>query len=259
MESLKDVASKAELITFDCYGTLIDWNSGIRGVLQRVIQDCGAAGRVNVDDVLAEYQVTEASVEAATYLPYRRVLAQTLTRLAARFELVLQPQHRDLLAETLPDWRPFPDTNAALGRLKLRYRLGILSNIDRDLFAGTARHFNVAFDLVVTAEDARAYKPAHPHFLRAREWLEKGSWHGLPAHEFTGRMPVPPEPGGSLLHVAQSAYHDGIPTHQLGIPWVWINRTGTADRHGAKPVAEFPDLASFVAALLGNAETPNAR
>lgn len=239
MGSLKDIAANAELITFDCYGTLIDWNSGIRAVLRRIIDDCrrcptplgwGTNERVDVEEVLADYVATEAAIEAQAYRPYRRVLAETLMQLATRFHLQLVPEHRDLLAESLPDWVPFRDTNAALANLKQRFKLGILSNIDRDLFAQTARHFEVTFDLIVTAEDVRAYKPAHPHFLRGLEQVQPDR--------------------ARMLHVAESAYHDGIPTGQLGIPWVWVNRTGSTNRHGAMPVAEFGDLAGFITALL---------
>ena len=226
VEALKDIASRVELVTFDCYGTLIDWNTGIRGVLERIVGECGVADRVAVEDLLAAYVSTEAGVEAQAWRPYRRVQAETLLRLAEQFQLSLLPEHRDLLAETLPDWLPFADTCPALVQLKARFKLGILSNIDRDLFARTARHFPVGFDLVVTAEDVRAYKPAHAHFLRGLDRVRQDR--------------------SRLLHVAESAYHDGIPTSQLGLPWVWINRTGSANRHGAEPVAEFSDLESFV-------------
>ncbi len=132
------------------------------------------------------------------------------------------------VADSVGRWRPFPDTNAALVALKRRFKLGVLSNVDRDLFARTAEQFEVAFDFVVTAEDVRSYKPALPHFERFLD-------------TFNGRD------GG--LHVAQSQYHDGVPAAQLGIPFVWINRRREQRRKDVRPVAEYPDLASFVEAV----------
>jgi 2-haloacid dehalogenase len=133
-----------------------------------------------------------------------------------------------LLAETLPEWRPFPDTNEALRRLKDRYRLGILSNIDQDLFTETARHFEVDFDVVVTAEDVRSYKPGHLHFLKLIEDYADSD---------------------SVLHVAQSLYHDGRPAGDLNIAFVWINRYNEVNTEGVTPLAEYPDLKSLADAV----------
>ena len=129
------------------------------------------------------------------------------------------------LAESVPGWKPFPDTNPALARLKERFRLGILSNIDNDLFAATARHFESAigrFDFVITAEDVGSYKPGHGHFKRLLTTVvDDVSTH---------------------LHVAQSLFHDGVPAAELGIPFVWINRRGEVNETTARPLAELANL-----------------
>ena len=124
----------------------------------------------------------------------------------------------------MPDWPPFADTNEALVSLKRRFRLGILSNIDRNLFAETARRFDVAFDFVVTAEDVRSYKPGHAHFERL-----------LSKHAEPGRV----------VHVAQSLFHDGVPTAELGIAFVWINRYNDANTARVHRLGEYADLKSF--------------
>ena len=142
----------------------------------------------------------------------------------------LPPNRVDFLAESLPDWPTFPDTNGALARLKGRYRLGVLSNVDRDLFAATTRKLNVQFDLAVTAQDVRAYKPADAHFERL-----------LTSYG----------PREEVLHVAQSLFHDGVPAGELSIPFVWINRYGETNETQVRPLATYPDLRSFADEALG--------
>ncbi|UCG17643.1 MAG: haloacid dehalogenase type II [Phycisphaerales bacterium] len=221
------ISDRIDVISFDCYGTLIDWESGIR----QVFETLAASSRhpVDPDDVFEAYLPEEAALEAGPYRGYRDLLTTLQARLAERFALDVPADRRHLLAESVPDWHPFEDTNVALIRLKERFRLAILSNIDRDLFAATARHLAIRFDLVVTAEDVRAYKPAHPHF-----------------HRLIGLV------GGrreAVLHVAQSLYHDGVPAGRLGLNFIWINRRHEVNRTEATPVAEFPDLRSLADAM----------
>ena len=227
MNTVDEVLRRTRVITFDCYGTLIDWAAGLRGSLDAVF---GEALTQHHAELFEAYTQVEAVVEAEPYHSYREVLAATVERLAQRLDLELPPGRARLLAESLPEWRPFPDTNAALRRLKERYRLGVLSNIDRDLFVGTARHFDVEFDFVVTAEDVQSYKPGHGHF---RKLLED---HAEPK---------------TVLHVAQSLYHDGVPAAELGLAYVWINRYRGENDTTARPVAEYPDLKSLADAACG--------
>ena len=225
MTALADITESVLLLTFDCYGTLIDWERGIRQTLDRLF---GPADESR-EDLIEAYIRTEAAVEQQGYQSYRQVQAQTLRALAASYRLDLPPQDEDALSEALPDWPPFADTNDALRRLKSRYQLGVLSNIDRDLLARTGAHFDVAFDLVVTAEDVHAYKPAHPHFIRLLQQAPDG------------------RPG--VLHVAQSLYHDGRPTAELGINYVWINRYHQKRPDDVPMVAEFATLSALAEAL----------
>jgi len=226
MDSIEDALRHVKTITLDCYGTLIDWRAGLSRSLAELF---GLSVADRTDELFKAYIQIEAEVEAQQYQSYRQVLSTVARRLAGRFGFELPPQRAGLLAEMLPEWPPFADTNEALLRLKERYRLGVLSNIDRDLFAGTARHFDVTFDFVVTAEDVRAYKPAHPHFERL-----------LSVHSRSDEV----------LHVAQSLFHDGVPTGQLGIAYVWINRYNDANETTVRPLATYPDLACFAEAAL---------
>jgi 2-haloacid dehalogenase len=221
-KTLDQLRDSIEIVTFDCYGTLVDWKTGV----QTAIREAGGACDPALFDA---YLRAEADIELQPYRCYREVLASVLERLSARFGFDLPQSRRYLLAETLSDWPLWPDTVDALRRIKTRYRIGVLSNVDRDLFAGTAEKLGVSIDLLVTAEDVRKYKPSSRHFVRMLA-----------------------EIGGdrtSVLHAAQSLYHDCIPATQLGITNVWINRQNETNTTRAKPVATLPDMASLADAL----------
>ena len=211
-----------DLITFDCYGTLIDWEEGIVSAFQREAARAGKS--VDAAAVIAAYHTEEPAVEFESYHPYRDVLTKTARRVAGRLGLPIEPARAAFLAESLPQWRPFPDTNAALERLVKRYRLGILSNVDDDLLAATREHFTVRFDLIITAEQVGSYKPAHGHFIEAR-WRAGGArW----------------------LHAAQSYFHDVVPARALGIPVAWVNRKRERpDAGGPLPDIEVNSLAEL--------------
>jgi 2-haloacid dehalogenase/putative hydrolase of the HAD superfamily len=217
-----------DIITFDCYGTLIDWEGGMVRAFQ---SEAEADGRsLNAPDIVGAYMAEEPVVESAGYKPYREVLAQTALRVASRLGWPLEPERAGFLARSLPEWQPFPDTNTALERLASRFRLGLLSNIDDDLLAVTRRHFTVEFDLIVTAQQVKSYKPGFAHF---REGLARIS-------------------GKRLLHAAQSYFHDVVPASSLGIPVVWVNRKAEKlPDGGPKPTEMVPDLASLAELLLG--------
>lgn len=212
-------------LTFDCYGTLIDWETGLRRALSELF---GAAGAARQAELFDAYLEEEMKVQQEPYRTYREVLALAAERVAARFGIALTAGRSGAVAERVPAWQPFADTNEALTRLKAHYWLGVLSNIDRDLFAATQQHFPIAFDFVITAEDVRSYKPGHAHFdtLLARHAKRE-----------------------EVLHVAQSVYHDGVPARELGIRFAWINRRGERNTTSATPVAEFANLAALTDAL----------
>lgn len=211
-----------DVITFDCYGTLIDWESGITTAFQAAASEHGVS--VSRDELLAAYADTEPLVERETYRTYRDVLAETAIRTARRLGWVLPSARARFLADSLPSWIPFPDTNAALQRLRdAGCRLGILSNTDDDLLAATRQHFTVDFDPIITAQQVRSYKPDHRHFVAARRIIGSARW----------------------LHAAQSNFHDIVPTNQLAIANAWINRNGERQLPGGVPLATFPDLTQF--------------
>ena len=190
-----------DVITFDCYGTLIDWDRGILGAFERVVAETG--GGMDPRRALEAYEEVEAEVEAEGYRRYREVLTETARRVARRLDWLLPESKVGFLPESLPFWIPFPDTNRALERLfRAGYRLGILSNVDDDLLEGTRRHFTVPFDLIVTAQQVGSYKPAAGHFVTARRRLGDARW----------------------LHAAQSHFHDVTPARRHGVPTAWINR-----------------------------------
>lgn len=190
--------SRIRALTFDCYGTLIDWETGILHDLRNGLGDTGCSN----EDLLVRYAEVEAAVEKGPFMPYRQVQREVLARIAR--DLGVEPRQPDALSRGLRSWPPFPDTIAALGRLGRRYRLCITSNVDRDLFEGTAARLGVRFDEVVTADQVRSYKPGTAHFEDAFRRL------GLPA--------------SSIAHVAQSLYHDIVPARRLGLATVWVDR-----------------------------------
>jgi 2-haloalkanoic acid dehalogenase type II len=211
-----------DIITFDCYGTLIDWEGGISDAFMTAALSDGVT--LDRETVLAAYAELEPVVEAEAYRSYHEVLAETARRVAARLGWPLAPDRASFLPESLPRWRPFPDTNAALERLAAAgFRLGILSNVDDDLLAGTRLHFTVPFELIITAQQVGSYKPAHGHFLTARERIGEARW----------------------LHAAQSYFHDIVPARSLGITSAWINRKAEAPSGPERPDREFRTLAEL--------------
>jgi 2-haloalkanoic acid dehalogenase type II len=211
-----------DIVTFDCYGTLIDWESGIAGAFMRAAREDGIDLRR--EEILRAYELIEPVVEREHYRLYRDVLTEAAARVAHALGWRLAYERGTFLVNSLPRWPPFDDTNEALERLRdAGYRLGILSNIDDVLIAGTRRHFTVDFDLIVTAQQVRSYKPAPAHFLAAREAIGNARW----------------------LHAAQSNFHDVVPCNAMGIPTAWVNRRGDAALPGGTPTHEVKDLAGL--------------
>lgn len=222
------MAESFDIITFDCYGTLIDWEAGIISAFGSEAAKDGV--ELRDDQIIQAYSAEEPAVESGPYRSYREVLGETALRVAARLEWNLPAERAGFLSASLPGWKPFADTNPALERLARRFRLGILSNVDGDLLAATRRHFTVDFDLIVTAQQVRSYKPGRAHFEEAQ------------ARASDAR----------LLHAAQSYFHDVVPARQLGIPIVWVNRKGEVIEPGGPipdhEVKTLSDLADFLGA-----------
>jgi 2-haloacid dehalogenase len=218
--------SQFECLTFDCYGTLIDWESGILGVIRPILE--AHHRKLSDDGILELYAALESKEESGEYRKYRQVLQRVMWKMAARIVFPLTEAEFNALPNSMPSWPAFPDTVEALRRLKSKYKLGIISNTDEDLFAETAKTLQVPFDFVITAEQAGSYKPSHNNFQLALEQV------GLPKER--------------VLHCAQSIYHDIVPARELGIANVWVNRragkrgSGATRAAAGTPDMEVPDL-----------------
>ena len=204
--------------TFDCYGTLIDWNTGIGDVLEHLF---GAERR---DELLARYHRLEPEVQAETYRSYAEVLSLTLERLASEAGLPIPEGDSGALAHSLPDWPPFREVPGALAALRDRgWSLAILSNTDHALITQSQRALGVPIDVIVTAEDVSSYKPAHAHWERFFEQTTADRERHV--------------------HVAASLFHDIAPGRELGLKTVWINRLG--EEAEPEPDRELPDLSQL--------------
>jgi 2-haloacid dehalogenase len=217
--------TRFEVLTFDCYGTLIDWESGILAALHRILE----THEKKIDDatllkLYGEFeQRSEQSSEHGKFQPYRKVLESVVRQFGDQLGFKPTAEEVHSLPDSLSTWKPWPDTVAALRQLKSRYRLAILSNVDDDLFATTRPKLEVEFDEVITAEQARAYKPSLKLFELALSRIH------APAHR--------------VLHIGQSIYHDVIPAQALGLAAVWVNRPSANPGVGAvKPAHAKPDL-----------------
>lgn len=201
--------------TFDCYGTLIDWNAGIRGVLERLY------GAEQAPALLRRYHELEPEVQGESYRSYAEVLTLTLERLAKEVGYGIPEGESGVLPHSLPDWPAFAEVPAALAELRRRgWNLAILSNTDHALISASQKQIGVPFDLVVTAEDVRSYKPAHAHWERFFEVTTADRAHHV--------------------HVAASLFHDVAPARELGLKVVWINRE--LEQADPEPDRELPDL-----------------
>jgi len=200
--------------TFDCYGTLIDWNGGIRAQLARVF------GEDRADELLRRYHELEPELQADGTLSYREVLTEALRRLGA------PDDEETALADSLPDWQPFPEVRQALEEARGRgWRLAILSNTDRDYIEASMRRLGGGFELAIVASEIGSYKPALGH------------WRAFEEH--VGRLPD--------VHVAASLFHDVAPANELGLRSIWINRLG--ETPGPVPTRELPDLSVLAETL----------
>ncbi len=210
-----------EVLTFDCYGTLIDWETGIGRALQPILTNHGVD--LPTEKALELYSELETAIERGAYYPYKTVLKMVLEGFGARLGFVPSPTELQRFSESIKDWPAFPDSPSALQALKKRYKLAIISNVDDDLFAFSAQHLQTSFDWVITAQQAKSYKPSLNNFRLALERI------GLPKQK--------------ILHVAQSLFHDIAPAKELGLSTVWVNRRHGREGSGATPPAQAqPDL-----------------
>ena len=213
-------------ISFDCYGTLIDWESGIADALSDWSRRQGAG--LQRAELLAAFSEVEPVVQSADpELPYPEVLRRVAQGIGRRFTLPVSDAEAGGFARSVRRWPPFPDTSEALARLQERYRLAVLSNVDKESFAATEKALGIRFDLVCTAEEIGSYKPDPRNF---RFLLARLSEMGIAR--------------GGLLHAAQSLFHDVEPARAMGIRTAWVDRYGGADNGAARaPDGEIlPDI-----------------
>jgi 2-haloacid dehalogenase len=221
--------TRFKILTFDCYGTMIDWETGIFSALRPILAAHGK--QISDSAVLQLYSELEASAEQGEFQRYRDVLQSVVRGLGERLGFSPTANEVRSLPDSLAHWQPFSDTVEALRKLKRRYQLAVISNVDDDLFASTAPKLGVAFNHVITAQQAGCYKPCLRMFTLAEE-----------------RMGVTRD---QWLHVGQSIYHDVIPAQSLGLATVWVNRpsprpgAGAAKAATGKPDLEVPDLRSL--------------
>lgn len=231
-----------DALSFDCYGTLIDWEAGIAAVLGPWAQSRGLD--ITDEALLTAYSGHEARAEAEHPADrYPLILARSFRDLGRELGIEVTDEDAERLSRSVPDWPAFGDSHDALTALGERYRLIILSNVDRDSFAASNRRLGVTFTSVLTAQDVGSYKPSPRNFAAL---LAEAKRLGIA--------------DGRLLHVAQSLFHDHVPAQQAGLPTVWINRRHDRPGWGATPAPpanvtpawEFPSMRAFTAGAAGN-------
>ncbi len=217
-----------EILTFDCYGTLIDWESGIRGVLGELADAHGATS--DIDQLMLEWEAIQFGLISASWRPYHEILRVSLDELFCRYCVTLGAAEVDLLGHRIGTWAPFDDTAEVLARLKDRYKLAILSNIDNDMLAGSVAQIGVEFDELITAQQVRSYKPRTAHFQEALRRFD------APADRF--------------LHCAFGFKYDQRPALGIGMSTAWVKRPGWIRDDLAEPTYEVASLTEL-AELLG--------
>jgi len=218
-----------KFVTFDCYGSLIDWESGVYDAFQKEADRDGFT--IDRDVLIPRFIEIQREIQRGSYELYAEVLRRTAVRVAAELGWDLEPSRSNFLPNSVPAWQPFRETNAQLERFAKKYELGILSNIDDKLLGATRRHFRADFDLVVTAQQVRSYKPDPAHFKEcARRIGTKKGW----------------------VHVASSYHHDVEPCLKEKVPVIWVNRKKeTLEPNQRKPTAEVKTLTEAMKLLEG--------
>jgi 2-haloalkanoic acid dehalogenase type II len=228
-----------EVLSFDCYGTLVNWEAGIAAVLSPWAKSRGLT--LSEEQLLTAYSTHEATAEAGHPAdPYPSILARSLRALGTELDAAVSDQDAAALSTSVPDWPVFADSHDALEALGQHFKLIILSNVDRASFAASKARLGVEFTSVLTAQDIGSYKPSPRNFTALIQEVR--------------RLGIA---DGKLLHVAQSLFHDHIGAKQAGLPTVWINRRHDRPGWGATPAppadvtpdAEFPSMAAFAAAV----------
>jgi 2-haloacid dehalogenase len=230
MPGLMALPKDIQWVTFDVYGTLIDWEEGIYDAFTKEAERDGFS--IEKNELIPLFHQIEREIQGGSYELYAEVLRRTAVRIAKELGWPLEPSRAGFLPDSVQRWRPFKETNATLEKFKKKMEIGLLSNIDDKLLGQTRRHLPVDFDLVVTAQQVRSYKPDPAHFKECERRIGgKKGW----------------------VHVASSYYHDVEPCLKLKVPVVWVNRNAEElDSSQKKPTAEVKNLRE-AAKLLGAA------
>ncbi len=206
-------------VTFDCYGTLIDWETGIREYFKTILREKGP--KIEIEDFQAKWSEIEFALIQGGYQPYKTILRKSLEKTMKHFGLRYAEEDGELFAESMPTWKPFPDVKPALMEIRKRSNIAIISNTDNDIIQKTVRNIDVRFDHIITAQDARAYKPNPKIFRHAIKTI------AAPPHR--------------ILHTSFSFRYDLNQARQLGFQTVWVKRKSERDERG-KPDFEVVDL-----------------
>ena len=215
--------NKLQVLTFDCYGTLIDWEEGISTALSFLFGRHGL--EISTDRILNLYARYELEERSKPYQPYKLLLGNVVKSILSEFNVKATNYEKEFLSKSIRNWMPFTDTIGTLTYLKKKYKLAIISNIDNDLFEFSHSKINIPFTWVITAEDVQSYKPSLALFYRALEII--------------------PFPKNKILHIAESNYHDIAPAKLLGLTTVWVRRQRTSKatlQSSAIPDFEIPNL-----------------
>jgi 2-haloacid dehalogenase len=219
---------KVTFVSLEVYGTLIDWETGVYKAFQEEAEKDGFT--IDRDQLIPLFLETQREIMAGSYELYAEVLRRTAVKVAHDLGWEIEPVRSSFLPASIPSWPPFRDTNALLDRLKKKYQIGLLSNIDDKLLGATRRHFRADFDLVVTAQQVRSYKPDHAHFKECQRRIGTGAKK-------------------TWVHIATSLYTDIQPCVKLKIPNIWINKKKEPFEGTKKPDAEVKDLRAAVTML----------
>jgi 2-haloacid dehalogenase len=230
MRALMALPSNVTFVTFDVYGTLIDWETGVADAFEKEATRDGFT--IDRDEVVNLFLEISREIESGSYELYAEVLRRTAVEIAKRIGWDLEPSRSGFLPDSVQRWAPFKETNPQLAKFKKAYDVGLISNIDDKLLGQTRRHIPMDFDLVVTAQQVRSYKPDPAHFKEcARRIGGKKGW----------------------VHIASSLYHDVEPCIKEKIPIIWVNRRKeTLDPGAKKPTAEVKNLAEALKLLTGS-------
>jgi 2-haloacid dehalogenase len=220
MESILEEINKKKFMTFDCYGTLIDWETGILNTIQPILNNHGV--NISNENILKLYSEFESKAEQHEFVNYKSVLTKVMKMFLSKFKIDVH-ENENKLIQAIKQFEPFPDAIESLKKIKEKFTIGVISNVDNDLFEFSANKLKIKIPYVITSEDVSSYKPSENNFIKALEIMDAKA--------------------EDTVHVAQSVYHDILPASKLGITTVLVLRSKMNKGFGATPdLHSNPDL-----------------